>query len=369
MLKNSLRYFIFLFLFLVIQIAALPLGVSAQTVKFSLPLKPAQAELNKNNLKWVKSKNDFDQTKFATADDIDKEIEKIIKSYDKSSEIVNFEVPINSQLLEFKGKKKYSEHIPTLKGYNDKFYFWRYADIDIAVSGNEFNDQLNVYYLARAIEILKNRYPKAYQKLFVEVRSFPVEPSVFGSSKHRFANLVFSFNKDPSYIASGKTHRETFNNQPSNNISLVSFHKKNIQGNERYGSKQIYKSVPDDNYMRYLREGLIESMVHEMIHRYVDYQQSHDKIFNTMYNFRNSGSDENQSAEEAIVASTTLNYFSETGGLQPNIDTYYRNILKNNIEVLEKRENISLLSTYQNLLDPQNRSTDNSERLRLSILD
>lgn len=377
-----------------------------RTIEYALPVEPNATELQKQDLKWINSSNSFDQSNLDSAA-IDREIEKRIKAYDRETAIVTFDVPINSKRLTKPKFQHYVEFNPQINelwaakngnALDKKAYFWRYGDIDIAVPDDTYKDQLNVYAVARAIEILKYRYPKAYNKLFVEIRNFSSDSVNFGICKNRFPVLLFSFDESPLLVASGATAwagdaRYKCDGDYSN-VSVVSIDNINIQGISDSGSKPIYNALTsEENYIRYLREGLVETMVHEMLHRYIDYRRSHEQSFNALFDARSkipgsvvctglpsniqcSGfanslyspfSNLTISGEEAIIITTSLHYFAREGGIQSNLLFYYRGTLDTNITTLN---NSSLVKGYAELIDPSgNVNTLYKDRLRLKILD
>jgi hypothetical protein len=315
-----------------------------RTTSFALPTPPNTEALKKHDLKWIKSGNDFDQSKFATAEAIDKEIENRIRTYDRETAIVTFDVPINYSRLSYSKYQSYVDFKPDIGNLdiarnagalNKNAHFWRYGDIDIAVPGDTYKDQMNVYAIARAVELLKYRYPKAYQKLFVETRNFQTDTLNYAKWRNRYSVLLFSFDESPSDIAGGLTANGTEVNgtmkvvegiNEYSNISIVSIDHTNIQGGQNSGSRPVYNLSSDENYIRYLREGLVETLVHEMLHRYLDYMNSYKEIFNKLYNARynaNHPLDLRLAGEEAIATTTSLHYFLREGGLQSYLHFYY----------------------------------------------
>ncbi len=358
---------------------------SPRTITFNLPPAPDAASLKGHKLEWVKTGNDFDQSKFAKAEAIDKEIEKRIRAYDRETAIITFDVPINSERLSYVGEQKYIEFNKQIgklnkaqpKGPLDKAaHFWRYGDIDVAVPGDTYEDQLNVYSIARAVEILKYRYPSAYNKLFVETRDFAPTPPVYGNPKYKnkYSVLLFSFDTSPDPIAVGisAVGNAVLANgvEEYSNVSVVSLHSSNIRGAGDVGSGPIYMApTPDENYVRYLREGLIETLVHEMLHRYIDYRHPYDTLFFNLYQARYADPSRESlriRGEEAIVTSTSLHYFNREGGLQSKVPFFYLTELNLSINTLWTA---SLLDYFAALSNPHLRLGSYKDRLRLNILD
>lgn len=355
-------------------------------VIFALPAAPTERQLKDRNLRWIKTGNDFDQGIYRNAEEIDKEIEKRIKAYDRETAIVTFDVPINYSRLLYEKYQKYTEFNPDIGNLNlsgsgqpldKKAHFWRYGNIYIAVEGDSYKDQLNVYSIARAVEILKYRYPEAYQKLFIEVGNFKGKNLSYARWKNKYAVLLFSFDESPSHIAGGitangkKANNTYFDNNgigEYSNVSVVSIDSVNIEGKNDSGSKPIYRSGAEENYMRYLREGLVETLVHEMIHRYIDYMNSYDESFNKIFNLRydeNYPLDSRISGEEVIVTTTSLHYFQKKGGLQSSIPFYYGMDMMVSLEKL--KQSSSLTNAYLQITDPQNNFSIYKDRLSLGL--
>ena len=157
-------------------------------------------------------------------------------------------------------------------------------------------------------------------------------------------------------------------------MSVVSIDNTNIQGNLESGSMPIYMSSPNENYIRYLREGLVETIVHEMLHRLVDHRRSYEQKFNTLYDLRiGKGqiggvpvNDPNGTAEETIVITTSMHYFIRKGGLQSSIHFLYAVGMTLNISSLI---NSGMADKYADLVDPGKKRKLYKDRLRLDILD
>ncbi|MDO1444606.1 hypothetical protein Q0590_00005 [Rhodocytophaga aerolata] len=175
---------------------------------------------------------------------------------------------------------------------HDQFYFWAYRDIDIAVLTDDDSGQYYVYSIARAIEILRCRYPKAYQKLFMESRVFSTQAPKPGTFINRYSKILISFNNNTkASIAESGTVLGT-NEDPSgafgkySNLAVISFHQANLLGSTNQGSKVLYDKSPDENYIRYLREGIVETLLHEMLHRYIETRRNIDELATTVVSAR-----------------------------------------------------------------------------------
>jgi hypothetical protein len=318
-----------------------------RVASFNLPVKPSQQELSRRDLAWIKTCNDFNQSSL-TSEAIDKEIENRIKGYDLETPIVTFDVPINTkQLVKTTGKKLFKDFDPSYNLANLKdlplekeVYFWKYRDIDISVRGDDYLDQYLVYSTARALEILRCRYPKAYQQLFIESRKFSQQAPTLGSFINRFKAILLSFHNDTkSAIAEGGTLLGK-NEDPNGpygkypNLAVISLHEENLRGNTTYGSSVLYKKSADENFIRYLREGLVETLVHEMLHRFIETKRKIDEMATIITDARDNPLPLNLQWEEIFITNTSLSFFVKEGGLQPPIVFYYRGVLEGNIAAI-----------------------------------
>jgi hypothetical protein len=340
----------------------------------TVPVAPAQAALDKHDFAWIKTANDFDQTAL-TDSEIDAHLQKLITGYDRETPIVLYEVPIHSKRLTYLGKRKYTDcdkRITAIdsadlgKPFSKEAEFFQYAGYIIAVPGNSAEDQLRVYSLCRALEILRYRYPQAYQRLFVGMQMFPSATPNQGRFRHsnRFDKILFTFDESPKSIAASATLTATeiapdsTQNQGMLTEISISYTGMRGLGSNEAGSQLLYQASPDENFMRYLREGMLESLVHEMLHCAITYHASHDPIAYALWSERQAPTklSNNDKAlagagEEAAVNAASTQFFLREGGLQPNVLFWNRGALEFNINRLQKA---SVLTNYLTLLDPEN---------------
>lgn len=354
----------------------------SRPVTFSLPSDPGEQALQAHDLAWIRTGMDFDQDGM-TAEQIDEEISRRIRTYDRETSIATFEVPINSRRLSAPVRQRYATFLAadsvssnlTNAGQplDREAYFWKYGSYAIAAPGDTYRDQLNVYAVARALEILRVRYPIAYDRLFLSVREFPADSPTIGVYKNRYRLVLFSFDESPLEIAAGATAFANLTTktpgsdiQYSANTAIVSIDNTTIQGfTPDTGSQPIYRREAEENYVRYLREGLAETLVHEMLHRYVDYRYTYDPVYNEIRKSRDHG-DQTLAfgIEEAIVTSTSFDYFLRQGGLQADLAFFYRGKLEVNVT-----QSGSELERYAILINPGLPATSlYKERLRLPVL-
>lgn len=332
------------------------------SIQFSLCAQSLE-DLNKHDLSWITSDNDFDQISM-TKVQIALEIEGIIKMATQSlSPVHSIDIPINSKKILYKGHLHPNEtglfdsnpvSSANSSSINKKLHIYVYDDFIISTENNSSVDQWNVYYSIRAVEILKARYKLAYNKLFESTRNhWSDRPDLkpFSNSNKAF---WIAFNESPAYIAVSYTSflgegyfPNVDNTQIGNfkNIPIINIHSKNILGEEESkGSRPIYNlDSAQDNYNMYMREGLIETLIHEMIHRYVDYLYPHDQRMSKIRESRDLP-DFNY-AEECAVLNTSLSYFLRMGGLADSIYNYYfTNVFDYNIGQLDAKQKLDQYS-------------------------
>lgn len=347
---------------------------------------PTTAELQKHDLTWLKSGNDFDQKKFTEAQ-AETEIAYLIeKSRAVNTPIKDIEVSFNEAKLDYLGyihpndtnlfagnpvKSNNSNSI------NKNLHVYRYGSFFVSSETDTEADQQNVYYTVRAINILRYRYPKAYAKLFVETGSHPTDaPRGLGLSNSYKAHWI-AFNKTPDDIAASyasfvqegafpKSGGPTINRY--RNVSVTNIHSGNIMGDAAtQGSKVIYQNLDAaENYRPYMRDGLVETLVHEMLHRYIDHSYVVDERIKTI-RLNRQGESFNL-AEECAVMNTSLSYFMREGGLSDVVPAYYLSrIFNSNIKILESK---NLLNSYAEVFSGSAAPSNNyREAFRLSVLD
>lgn len=318
-----------------------------------------QNELNEHNLNWINPKT-INQNDF-TEIEIENKIEALIQEQ-KSNNIlvINMEIPFNEKKLKYLGFKHPNElnlfvkkpvNSSNASELNNKIHIFKYDDFYISIENDDKINQENVYYTLRALNILKYRYKAAFNKLFQKTFSTLKSTPSFGFNYLNTNKAIWvGFNSNPKAIASNRSYLILDGYADLNktidlyrNISILNIHSNNILGNSNIGSKPIYnESDAYLNRIKYLKEGLLESMVHEMLHNYIDYSHSAQPKYNAIYKMRGMKSFNN--FEENIVLNTSLSYFYTKGGFTNSIkDFYYTTTFNTNMNTL-KRQN--LFQTY-----------------------
>jgi hypothetical protein len=166
---------------------------------------------------------------------------------------------------------------------------------------------------AAALDSLRRVRPAAYEFITSTMR-FPTAPPLPGARRFDRAAAIFvSFDKTPKFIAAGATVDGLSAREDSmtlsSNYSLISIDEETIRGNDpNVGSRRIYKlPTPDANYRRYMTDGVMFTLVHEMAHRHIDHVRSTSQLARTMYEARDdtTASDERLEDAEEVVANET----------------------------------------------------------------
>lgn len=354
--------------------------VIEEETNYSFPIENDDLVLS---LESIISENDFIQTSLSSTA-IDVAISNLITEQVSAGALNSkIEIPYNHQKLEYVGfmhpnETNMFEAYPiasyNTSELNKELYIFKYDDIYISIESKSTKNILNVYYTLRAIDILKTRYPDLYKKLFTDTKEFFTESPAFENWVNSNKAFWIAFNNNPFYIASNNTVFLKEGNFSSNtaigkyrNVALVNINSLYISGSiELTGSRPLYNRTKDsDNHFSYLRDGLIESIAHEMLHNYIDLAYSYDE---TIYNIRKYRSRYNfTKAEEISVLNTSLPYFIEHGGLNEEvIDYYYETTFDYNIDILE---DANQLNTYGDIFTEDFTGTDWKKVFRLTVLD
>ncbi|MCA9662196.1 MAG: hypothetical protein KC486_27910 [Myxococcales bacterium] len=231
---------------------------------------------------------------------------------------------------------------------NSERHTYRYDDsVYILTEGDEALDQLDVYFTVRALETLRLDHPAAYQALIVSTEAFPEGPTLDGLAwKNRHRSFIISFDTSPLYIAAGLTvlDKAPVDNKMEkldeySNVPAISIDRETILGvDDKIGSRPIYQKPGDDeNFLRYAREGLADTLLHELLHRYIDRLNSVDAAMNDLYNRRvDPDACAKWELEETLVAAASLLHFRKAGGIGDAYLDYYDVVLDANLEIVKQ---------------------------------
>lgn len=239
---------------------------------------------------------------------------------------------------------------------NAKFYNFKYEnfiiqtkkDADLKTLNTDQEQNLELFYTILAIEKLKTFKP-LYTNLVTKAVNPPLPDSLdkYNNWVNKYRYIILSFN-DSNDIAVSGTYLGSNPTQVTSkgskydlyeNLSVISFGSELLKGANKYqGSYPIYKkSTPQENYMIYLNDGLLHSLAHELIHRYVDVRNNEK---NSLYNYIYFGGGRSTTnfdqgeynLEEVIVNSTLDKYFRSSGGVCPVTLDYYDQVRTDNIK-------------------------------------
>lgn len=223
-------------------------------------------------------------------------------------------------------------------------HIYRYDDsVLIMTVGDEARDQLEVFFTVRALEVLRTEHTSVYEAALVDTQALPEGPPLDGFNwKNRLRGVVISFDDSPLYIAAGLT---VLDEAPTpdmgldiyNNVAAISIDSETILGaSAEVGSRPIYGAATDDeNFLRYLREGLAETIVHELLHTRVDRLNSVDEDMSYLWDRRGTDLCGSFELEETLVAASSLFHFRDTGAIGSKYLDYYDAVLDANLAILE----------------------------------
>jgi len=318
-----------------ILLVALYSGVYAQTYKLFKDTYTGVSSIS--SVEDIKTKNDFDQKNMSST-----EIDQKIASLMVGSLISDYEFPINKGKLKYHKKhnpKEYIEfYIPfyekDMPMINKELEIYNYDGVWILVSDNSPRNLQNVFYAARAIQIIKTKYPEAYSYLLdpdqVELGYKKIATNTPGPLP--ILNKLYpiiSFDKSPLKIA-GSLYNKSLSSTQTRFYNNMYWYENKVNGltsinYETDRPKEIYKkSEKEMNYWLYLKEGLIESLLHEFTHLYLYNFADFDKKAKHIFEKRPDPVDTNYNVdvEEAIVINTIDSYLMGKGGLSADLLTF-----------------------------------------------
>ncbi|MGI8642347.1 MAG: hypothetical protein ACR2MG_20655 [Pyrinomonadaceae bacterium] len=327
--------------------------------KYDLFQKYLSGKKKINEIKDIKTKNDFNQDSLTT-----EEIDNRIKKFLDNSMTKDIDIPINLGKLEYRGRKNPKDVINfdvasfelNMPMINTELEIFNFDGIWILVPDKTPKSYLNVFFAARAIQILKWRYPEAYTYLIKPNQNQKtaglninrLNPSALQPNLTNFVPII-SFDKSPKKIAGSLWNRK-FANDPTIDYGTVKVYENTVNGlvsinYETDRPKEIYGFTDNlKNYWSYLREGLVESITHEFTHLYIFNFMDLDRKANYIFKKRSDQTDLTFAfdAEEGIVVNTTQTYFRKKGGLSKTLIDFNMN------KYLDKKKVLSDMSDEKN---------------------
>lgn len=188
-------------------------------------------------------------------------------------------------------------------------HFFEYDRFVLTVRTDSAHHLDMVLRTAAILDRIKVSGGDAY-RFITSMTEYPTAPSMADTLwKRRFERIIISFDKTPRDIAAGATLNGRYDLDGGtrfyNDYAIISIDEVTIQGaTPGKGSSVIY-GLPSaaENYRAYMADGLIYSIVHESVHRYVDHLRGTNRLANSIYNARDSdGTD----AEEVVANETAI---------------------------------------------------------------
>lgn len=334
----------------------------------------------------IETKNDFLQ-KSLTSDEVDRRIAVLMNNVT----IGNYDIPINLSKLKYHNRKNPKDEIAFNLDYyaqvmtmiNKEVEIYSYDGVWILVADQSPKNLMNVFFSARALQILKTKYPEAYTTLIkpdqVELGYKKLEPNETKPTLNRLVPVI-SFDKSPSKIA-GSLWNQLFAQVATREYNGFKWFENTLNAvtsinYETDRPKEIYgQTDPVKNYWLYLKEGLVESIGHEFTHHYITNFKFFDKKAGHVFDRRYDTTDKKYSfdVEEALVINTTQTYFLKKGGLSKELTDFNmkvkyqdkKNILSNMTDALnvQRYEKLKSLSPASSITFDQIYRFDFYERL------
>lgn len=222
-------------------------------------------------------------------------------------------------------------------------HIYRYGEFTILIETDGRREQLCVYATARALELLRQRWPREFEVLFRGPQSAAEQLRELrrrdAKKKVSFLNLDQSHTfvwqgrsggaiaassydlgtRAPLTLADG---RRKLSVGLFRNVSTTYLNYTAIQG---FRSQKLYQSqVLEENFLAYLRDGLIETIVHEALHNLLRRDKNVRPLFWALAESlrKSQGTAQGKEVEEAFVSNVTRRLL-EGRGLSPKVSEFY----------------------------------------------
>jgi len=225
-----------------------------------------------------------------------------------------------------------------------RFHVWRYREHYVLAASDGRREQLTVAAIARALELLRARWPRRYQAVFRGPRTAQEQLARLRARDPKksvsFLNLTrcFAFVLDGGFSAIarsgyelGKKQRVQVGDQSVDlfqNVARVTLNFAAIQG---ISSHRLYqREEPLVDFLRYLRDGLVETLAHEALHCLLRRDKNVEPLFWLLIErLRSLGGEKlGKQVEEAFVVEGATRWLSG-GGLSEQVSGYYRGLFSN----------------------------------------
>lgn len=329
-----------------------------QRALYDQPLSRADS-----GLKWIQKSEQG--TGIVTASEIDplKQIR-----LQKSRTIRELDVAIDWSKLRYDGCNKiHQDKDLGVKGTSAlqlKSSYHRYsygANIVIFAKRIDVRDQLLIHGCLRGLQVLKLRYPAVYKDLYNPqgTLSLSALKNRFKSDSQKIkgrtlpwinvnSKVIFVINNDgqesvQSVYLLGQAKKRTF--KAAGTLSV--YHNSivitlNVARLSHRGSQSVYRGMSQrDAFLYYIRDGIVETLVHEGLHCLISGNRHINKQFKAIRGFQSLKSGgfgkRGKSIEEAIVCNSSLRFFEGEAvrktGLHKSVFEFYRKAMFEKIHI------------------------------------
>lgn len=324
----------------------LPVAGGAQTYSDYVKIMTGQATLAAVSALPVPYA--FDQANLSVAA-IDRQIADIVQQQHGRT-LQQTDLPVNSKKLVYWGRMNPRQKMVldttgfrlNMPMIDREMEIYNYDGVYILVRTSGAEDLLNVYFAARAIELIRHKYPEAYERLIkpdqVQLGYYRLQPYPEQLSQLPVINRlspVIAFDGSPRFIA-GSLWNKYLSAAPTFDYLGYMVYLNTLTALTSYDyskgrPKEIYQQADSlMNFYLYLREGLVESVIHEFTHHYITNFALLDARCAYIFNKRADAADPlfDDDAEEAIVLNTVHRYFTAKGGLSDTLGRFYERKLQ-----------------------------------------
>ncbi len=304
-------------------------------------LQPDSLQLARHDLAWIITATDFAQHGLSEHACEDRLSEILQAQRDRP--VAAIEVPINLQRLQYHGRI-----VPSLAGVvpaSDQvqpaarrfvealdgwYHQWSYGEELSLLSRDDGRAaQLVVFALIRAWLILERLFPSVHMALFAawddEERARASDPDAPWLNLH--SRTVFALNSYPRYTAvssyllgvpdASAEGPPVYHNLP---VTML-----NLTGMQGTGSSQVYGLNDADSFHLYLRDGLVETFVHEGLHNRIARSLGSDPFLQRLKALPPAVS---VAAEEAFVTQSSLRFAREALAVSAAVLRFYQTMLQ-----------------------------------------
>jgi len=222
-------------------------------------------------------------------------------------------------------------------------HVYRYREFTILVETEGRREQLCVYATARALELLRTRWPREFEVLFRGPQSAKAQLKAIRSRDAKkpvsFLNLDLAHTfvwqgRSGGAIASSSydlgTRAQVVLQDGRRKLELglfrnVSTTYLNLTAIQGFRSQKLYQRTSlRENFLRYLRDGLAETLVHEALHNLLRRDKNVRSLFWALTESlrKSEGPARGKEVEEAVVSNVTRRLLEE-GGLSREVSEFY----------------------------------------------